>query len=124
MKPKIPMWQALFFGLLLAVSTLLNSGCKSTPKVDWDSRVGSFTYDQAVVELGPPDRSTPLSDGRVVADWITRSSGGVSFGVGTGYWVGNTGVGVGQTVGTGYSDRVLRLTFGPDHKLVSVWRNY
>jgi hypothetical protein len=99
-------------------------GCKSTPKVDWNSRVGNFTYDQAVVELGPPDKSAKLSDGSTVADWIKHSGGGMSFGVGTGFYSGHSAVGVGQSVGTGYPNKVLRLTFGPDHKLVSWSKNY
>ena len=100
----------------------LLAGCASTPKVDWNTRVGNFTYDQAVAELGPPDKSTKLSDGSTVADWITRKSSGVSFGLGTGYshyggGVGtSTGVGVGVPVGS-TGDHVLRLTFGPDGKL-------
>ncbi len=106
--------------LLLA---LLLAGCASTPKIDWNARVGNFTYDQAVAELGPPDKSTKLSDGSTVADWIKRSSSGASFGLGTGYsryggGVGtSTGVGVGVPVG-GYNVSVTRLTFGPDGKLV------
>ena len=97
-------------------------GCASTPKVDWNTRVGNFTYDQAVAQLGPPDKSTKLSDGSTVADWITRKSSHVSFGLGTGFssygsGVGtSTGVGVGVPVGS-TSDHVLRLTFGPDGKL-------
>ncbi len=110
----------LFTTPLLMVWLL--AGCASAPKVDWNSRVGNFTYDQAVAELGPPDKSTKLSDGSTVADWITRRSSGVSFGLGTGYshYGGaggtSTGVGVGVPVGpTG--DHVLRLIFGPDGKL-------
>jgi hypothetical protein len=48
----------------------------------------------------------------------------VSFGLGTGYSSGHSAVGVGQSVGTGYADKVLRLTFGPDHKLISWSNNY
>ena len=99
-------------------------GCKSTPKVDWSSRVGNFTYDQAVAELGPPDKSAKLTDGSTVADWIKHSGGGVSFGVGTGFYGSHSAVGVGQSVGTGYHDKVLRLTFGADQKLVSWSKNY
>ena len=104
------------------LSVWLLAGCASTPKVDWNARVGNFTYDQAVAELGPPDKSTKLSDGSTVADWITRKSSGVSFGLGTGYshyggGMGtSTGVGVGVPVGS-RDDHVLRLTFGPDGKL-------
>ena len=108
---------------LLALFALSFTGCKSTPKVDWNSRVGNYTYDQAVADMGPPDKSTTLTDGRVVADWIKRSNGSVSFGVGTGYWGGGGGVGVGQSVSSGYGEHVLRLTFDPDHKLQSWSKN-
>ena len=98
------------------------AGCTSTPKVDWNSRIGTYTYDQAVTDLGPPDKTARLSDGKTVADWITRShGGGVSFGVGTGFYGGGgTAVGTGVGTSTGYPDRVLRLTFGPDGKLLEV----
>jgi hypothetical protein len=99
-------------------------GCKSTPKVDWNSRVGNYTYDQAVAELGPPDKTAKLSDDSTVADWIKPSGGGMSFGIGTGFSSGHTGVGVGQSIGTGYAHKVLRLTFGADHKLLSWSKNY
>src|SRR6185436_4408568 len=97
----------------------LLTGCASTPKLDWNTRVGNFTYDQAVAEMGPPDKSTKLSDGSTMADWITRKSSGLSVGLGTGYsrYGGSsavgTGVGVAAPVG-GNGVRILRLTFGPD----------
>ena len=53
--------------------------------MNWNSRVGNFTYDQAVIELGPPDKQAKLSDNTVVAEWIKRRSGsGFSIGLGTG----------------------------------------
>jgi hypothetical protein len=55
---------AVFAALLLA-------GCV-TPKIDWAARVGNYTYDQAVMEFGPPDKSAKLSDGSTVAEWLTR----------------------------------------------------
>jgi len=110
--------------MLLAALGLIFAGCKSTPKIDWNSRVGNYTFDQAVAELGPPDKTAKLSDGKTVADWIKRSSGGVSFGVGTGFYGGHTGVGVGEGISSGYGDKVLRLVFGPDNKLVSWAKNY
>ena len=110
-------------GVLLVFAALLGLcglGCKSTPKVDWDSRVGNYTYDQAVAELGPPDKMAKMTDGNTVADWITRSrGGGFSFGVGTGVSGGHGAVGVGQSVSTGYGDHVLRLIFGSDNRLLS-----
>lgn len=94
-------------------------------KVDWDSRIGSYTFDQAVAEMGPPDKIATLSEGQTIADWVTRNhGGGVSFGVGTGFSSGSTGVGVGQSVGTGYADKVLRLTFDKEKKLISWSKNY
>lgn len=102
---------------MLAASGFLVSGCNTTPKVDWNSRVDNYTYDQAVIELGPPTKQAKLDDGKTVAEWITHStSGGLSLG--TGFFSGNTGVGVGQSLGSS-SDHSLILTFGPDNKLVS-----
>ncbi|MCL4177279.1 MAG: hypothetical protein KJ072_05990 [Verrucomicrobia bacterium] len=63
----------------MLVLVVLWTGCVST-KIDWNSRLGIYTYDQAVVELGPPDKSATLSDGTRVAEWLTRSgsAGGYS----------------------------------------------
>jgi hypothetical protein len=109
----------VFAGLLV----LLVTGCSTTKKVDWQSRVGSYTYDQAVAEMGPPDKQAKLSNGATVAEWITHRSGGsgLSIGVGGGSFGRHSGMGVGvsQSVGSGGSDRVLRLVFGPDGKLTS-----
>src|SRR5690242_15264115 len=62
-------------------------GCAST-KIDWNSRIGNYTYDQAVLELGPPDKDAKLTDGTVVAEWMTRrgySGGSVGLMYGYGY---------------------------------------
>jgi len=109
------------FCAVTALFVLLFAGC-ATKKVDWNSRVGSYTYDQAVHDMGPPDKQAKLSDGKTVAEWIThRSGGGMSIGVGGGSYGSHTGVGVGvsQSVGSGGSDRGLRLVFGTDGKLTS-----
>ena len=105
--------------LLAALAGLLLTGCASEPQVDWNSRVGSYTFDQAVVELGPPDRESTLTDGRKVAEWVVgrRSSGGMSIGFGS--YSGPVGVGVTKSVGPGSQDKVLRLTFGDEGKLQS-----
>lgn len=118
---------SLVAGLLLAVSLML-SACKTTPPIDWNSRVGNYTYDQAVTELGPPDKYARLSDGLTVAEWITGRRGNSSISIGTGFISGGshsaTGVGVGQTMGGGYSDMILRLTFGVDNRLLTWSKNY
>ncbi len=108
----------------LAFAALVVGGCATTKPIDWNSRVGTYTFDQAVTELGPPDKQARLSDGKTVAQWITRREGGASFSVGTGFVGGNTGFGVGQTVGTGYRDRVLTLTFGANNVLAAWSKNY
>jgi len=122
MKIQIPFWMVC---VLLALASLNFVGCKTTPKVDWDNRVGNYTYDQAVTELGPPDKSAKLGDGNTIAEWITRSrGGGFSFGVGTGMYGSHSSVGVGQSVTTGSRDKVLRLIFSTENKLVSWSKNY
>ena|SRR6266542_3645827 len=95
----------------------LLASCASTPKVDWNSRIGNFTHDQAVAEMGPPERSTKLSDGATVAEWFVRHKSTMSLGVGTGFYSGGGSVGVGQTMGSSPAGEFLRLTFGADGKL-------
>lgn len=99
---------------------LLAASCASTPKVNWDDRVGDYTYDQTVLEMGPPERSSELSDGTRVADWLTKRGSTLSFGVGTGYYGGRSGLSVGQSVSSGPSGQYLRLTFNPEGVL-SAW---
>lgn len=99
-------------------ATLFASGCATKPKADWNARVGNYTFDQAVVELGPPDRQSTLSDGRKVAEWVTGHKGGSGVSVGFGSFGSHTGVGVSQSVGSGGREKVLRLTFGTDGKLL------
>ena len=115
---------------LLVLFTLVGAlliSCKSTPPVDWNGRVGSYTYDQAVTDLGPPDKQAKLTDGQTVAEWITRrSNGGLS--IGTGFFSGGgggggMGVGVGQSVGSGYSEKTLKLTFGTNNVLTAWSKN-
>jgi hypothetical protein len=104
---------------ILALATALIAGCKTTKPVDWNSRVGTYTFDQAVTELGPPDKQTALSDGKLVAQWITHRNDGSSFSVGTGFYTGGVGVGVGHSVGSGYPDKILTLTFGTNSVLAA-----
>lgn len=92
------------------------AGCQTTGKVNWDDRVGASTYDEAVGELGPPDKSAKLSDGSLVAQWLYRKGeerlahkilygGGVSD----------------LKEPARMSDKYLNLTFGADRKL-QAWR--
>jgi hypothetical protein len=117
------------FSLLavLALTAAFITGCKSTPPIDWNSRIGTYTYDQAVTDLGPPDKQAKLDNGKTVAEWITHRGGGSGLSIGTGFFSGGggsgVGVGVGQSIGTGNSDKVLKLTFGSDNKLTAWSKN-
>lgn len=122
LSPMISKLNFLWLALVLLALQLAFVGCSSSkPKVDWNSRVGTYTYDQAIQEMGPPDKSAKLSDGKTVAEWITaHRSHGTGFSVGTGYSAGGAGVGVSHGIGSGTShDQVLKLTFTPEGKLES-----
>ncbi len=102
---------------LLALILVFYTGCASKPKPDWNLRIGSYTFEQAVQELGPPVASTPLDDGTRVAEWFLKPGPQISFGLGTGF-SGHTGaVGVGQSVALPTPGHYLRLVFGSDGKL-------
>jgi hypothetical protein len=108
--------------VILFLAIVLTSGCKTMPAVDWDSRVGAYTYNQAVADMGPPARQSKLSDGKTVDQWITlHGSNGFAMG---GFNNNNYGMGAGQSIAQSYKDHVLELTFGPDGKLVSWAKNY
>lgn len=103
--------------LLLTAIVMMNPGCASTPKPDWDQRVGHYTYDAAVRELGLPVGSTRLDDGTTVAEWFLKYGAQMSFGFGASSYGGGGGVGVGQSVTTPPKGHFLRLTFDPAGKL-------
>ncbi len=42
--------------VILALAVAFLAGCMTTPPVDWNTRIGNYTYAQAVTELGPPAR--------------------------------------------------------------------
>lgn len=96
-------------------------GCAG-PKIDWTTRVGSYTFDDAVREMGPPERQATLSDGTKVIDWVT-DRGYQSSGVGFGsrfYYPGRYGYYdpmLSTHLEHRFPDRIMRLTFAPDGKL-------
>lgn len=113
--------------LLTATALLLVvAGCASS-RVDWDGQVGQLTFDQAVRQLGPPDRSAALADGGQIAEWLTRRGqpGTPAFTVRSGgryhrAWGSSTTTWVPATAST--PNRYLRLTFGADSRLAA-WEN-
>ncbi|MDX1950834.1 MAG: hypothetical protein SFY81_01550 [Verrucomicrobiota bacterium] len=100
--------------LLIAFICLgLVSGCATGPKIDWESRIGNYTYDQAVLELGPPDKIAELSDGSRVAEWLTyRGRSGSSGG---GFFYGRRYVHVMPDPGS--PDAFIRLSFDKEGRL-------
>jgi len=98
-------------------AVLLLAGC-ATHRVDWSTRVGHYTYDQAVMDYGPPDKQAHLTDGRLVAEWISRYSNGSSVAVGTGFYGYPGSVGFVQTTPTYYESK-LRLTFTTNNVLAA-----
>lgn len=107
----------------MALAWLASSGCMTAFKKRWDQRVGGFSYDEAVKEMGPPDKKETTSDGVLVAEWVVQRSqvyGTPAAGWGMGWgWRGRMG-----WVGTDIHstpERALRLQFGPDKRL-ETWK--
>ena len=104
-------------------------GTKATVEdVDWGSRIGTYTYEEALAELGEPNVMGESSEGKI-AEWVLRRSPMVSFGFGFG--AGgyghhtSTGVGVGTSVSPPPSGEYLRLRFDRDGKLTEwTWVKY
>jgi hypothetical protein len=96
------------------------AGC-ATNRVDWAARVGHYTYEQAVLEMGPPDKQAKLSDGTTVAEWlVNRGYTYVTGGPGPygPFWGGGTA--------TAYTtpSMYMRLTFGPNGQLTAWKKTY
>ena len=107
------------FSFLLSALLLAAVGCKTAPKINWDARIGSYVFDQAVAEMGPPNEQTSLSDGSRVAQWVTgRVTSttalpmGGAWGPGYGYYAPAP-----VMVNSSITQYCLRLTFGPDGQL-------
>jgi hypothetical protein len=110
---------------LLTALVLFHCGC-ATVKVDWDSRVGKVTFDEIVVDMGPPDKQAKLQDGTLVAEWITRRASHTTvvsgYYGGGGYYPHYYYAPAGPVYTDYYSpDYFLRLTFGADGKL-QAWK--
>jgi hypothetical protein len=111
--------------LSFIVLVLLAGGCASGRRamiddIDWKSRIGNYTYDQALADLGHPNVIGESSEGRI-AEWVLERSPAVSFGIGLGTGSlghhSSTGVGVGTSVSPPPSGEYLRLRFDREDKL-------
>jgi hypothetical protein len=109
--------------VILALAVAFLTGCATPPPVNWDSRVGNYTYNQAVTELGPPDRQARLSDDKVVSKWFVQPPVGPRLNSGMSYY-GNNGFGANQAIGAGFNSQMLQLTFDTNGTLVAWSKNY
>ena len=94
-------------------------------KIDWTSRISHYTYDQAVTELGPPDKSAKLTDGSTVAEWLTQHGYVTHYPPPLIYaypyhYYGPLYPGYYDSYSPNY---YLRLIFGPDGQLQS-WKKF
>lgn len=71
----------LFYPVSLLL--LLFISCVSQRAV-WDGRVGTYTYDQAVQELGLPESEVKGPAGMRTAEWLVNPGSPGSFGAGSG----------------------------------------
>lgn len=108
--------------LAAALVVCLLSACTTRPKIDWNSRMGGYTYDQAVIDYGPPDKKAELSDKSIVAEWLIRHGDYRvdSYGYGYGYYDRPyrpygyySGYAFGPHDVSRTPDRFLRLIFDP-----------
>jgi len=101
--------------LVLAGCLVVLAGCATSPRIDWNSRVGNYTFDDAVKDYGPPDKSATLADGTNVCEWLARR------GYSRGFVHVTPGYGL-HTYDTSPSpDQFLRLTFNQEGKLAE-WK--
>lgn len=109
--------------LLVLLALVLSTGCV-TKKVDWQALVGHYTRDQAITDLGPPDKTAKLTDGTVVDEWLTQSSRTIvapePYFLPHGSYFGPATPVYTETYVPAY---FLRLTFGPDGKL-KAWKTF
>jgi hypothetical protein len=98
---------------------LLLLGC-ATNRVDWPARIGHYSYDQAVLEMGPPDKQAKLDDGTIVGEWLLNRGYTYVYG-GPGpygpFWGGTA-----STYTT--PNMYMRLTFGPNGQLAAWKKTY
>lgn len=107
---------------LVLTATLAVAGC-ATQRINWQARVGNYTYDQAVREFGPPDRRDKLTDGTLIADWTVRE--GHNIIVPQPYLAPPDGLGPAMPAysSTYVPSYYMRLTFGPDGQLTD-YKNF
>jgi len=117
-----------FLSVVLFLVFAFLTGCATAPPVDWNSRVGHFTYAQAVNELGSPNRQVWRSDGKTEFRWFVQTTGNTGVGgmnrTGINYNGMNNDFGTGPNINPGLVDRYLQLTFDANGVLTDWSKNY
>lgn len=115
---------AVLAGFLAALLLGLLAGC-ATHRIDWGARVGVYTFDEAIAEFGPPDKSARLGNGSTVAEWLTHRGYTYVYRPFAGYscWYGPYSYPDYLNAYTS-PDAFLRLTFSADNKLLAWKRVY
>ena len=115
-----------FLSVVSFLAIAFITGCATTQPVDWNSRVGQYTYAQAVNELGPPNRQIRLSNGQTEFKWFSQAArNDASFSVGgMTQPAANTGMNNNVGAGADLNNRYLQLTFDGNGVLKSWSKNY
>jgi len=102
--------------MVLLCLALWLAGC-ATNRVDWQARVGHYTYEQAVTDMGPPDKEAKLADGTIIGEWLLNRGYTYVYGTPGPYGPFYGGSASAYTA----PSQFLRLTFGPDRQLAA-WK--
>ncbi|HYE32355.1 MAG TPA: hypothetical protein VEH27_13065 [Methylomirabilota bacterium] len=109
---------------LMGALALLLVGCATTQ--NWEQRVGVYRMDDAITELGPPEKQAQLADGTVVAEWLRVRGGTQVIATRPHFYRHHRGFAHFhdpfdyRTVR--WPDNYLRLTFSPDGRLMAAKR--
>jgi hypothetical protein len=108
------------------VLLFLADGCASSTKQMWNSRVGSYEKDQAIRDLGYPQKAKMLNDGTQLNEWLTRfgTRGSLFYHSGPAFEGRAFDYSVLPWDAPQIPDEYLRLLFAPDGKLIAWDRQY
>lgn len=106
------------------LTAMILTGCSTTSSVNWDARIGTYSWDDALAEFGDPDRVADLEGGVKAAEWITERNISRASAADDPFYTRGETIRPNQTYGTTAPPKVLRLSFKPDGKLFDWHRNY
>ena len=116
MKPMLP-WLLILF---------LVAGCATAPHGNWNERVGNYTFQQAVNEMGAPQDLRKAPDGTFTAQWRVRPGEPWTDAeaIDADFYSPSLGINPVPFGIKGAPDRFIRLTFGLDGRLLKWKRLY